>query len=287
MIIVTGANGQLGRAIVEQLLHRGTAPEQIAVSVRDPDKASALAGRGVSVRRGDFDDPQGPRQAFEGASRVLIISADSTGEQTVRQHNRAIEAASAAGAQRILYTRHMGARSDSAFEPMPDHAAAEAKLAESGVAFTSLRNGFYAANALQLMSRALQTSELYAPEDGKVAWTSHADLAEAAAILLADEHRFDGMTPPLTASEAFDMTDLAAIVSELTGRRIKRIVVPDEQWRDNMVSHGAPESVADLLVGLFVAARRGDFSQVDPTLESMLGRRPQTMREILAAALSG
>ncbi|MYZ46880.1 NAD(P)H-binding protein [Propylenella binzhouense] len=284
MIIVTGANGQLGGAIVAQLLARMPA-NQIGVSVVDPAKATAFTEQGIRVRRGDFTDPASLAEAFEGASQVLVVSTDATGERAVRMHTEAIEAAAKAGARRILYTSHMGARPDSPFPPMPDHAATEAVLQHCGVAFTSLRNGFYAASALQLLDRGLKSGEIYAPEDGKVAWTTHADLAEAAAIALGGESGLDGLTPPLTAGEAFDFDDLAAIASEITGRQIKRIVVADARWRETLVSHGAPEAQADLLVGIFQASRRGDFATVDPTLERLLGRPPQTMRDVLAATL--
>ncbi|PYE13214.1 hypothetical protein [Paraburkholderia silvatlantica] len=133
--------------------------------------------------------------------------------------------------------------------------------------------------------QGLKSGEIYAPEDGKVAWTTHADLAEAAAIALGGERGLEGLTPPLTAAEALDFNDLAAIASEIAGRQIKRIVVSDARWRETLISHGAPEAQADLLVGIFQASRRGDFTTVDPTLERLLGRPPQTMREVLAATL--
>src|SRR4051795_5665261 len=144
MIVVTGANGQLGRAIVEHLKARIPAAD-IGVSVRDPKKAEDL---GVRVRRGDFDDPVSLEHAFEGATQVLIVSAATTGEAALRQHRTAIEAARNAGAERIVYTSHMGANRASAFAPMPDHAATEATLEASTVPFTSLRNGFYAASGV-------------------------------------------------------------------------------------------------------------------------------------------
>jgi NAD(P)H dehydrogenase (quinone) len=286
MIIVTGANGQLGQGITEQLLKRVPAG-QVGVSVRHQQQAQRLSERGVRVRHGDFDDAASLRHAFEDATQVLIISVDSTGDAALRQCRTAIEAARAAGAKRILYTSHMGSNPASPFAPMPDHAATEAVLQASGVAFTSLRNGFYAANGLMLMGQALQTGQLIAPEDGPVSWTAHADLAEAAAIVLADEGRLDGLTPPLTAPEALDLADIAAIASELTGRPVTRVTVTDEQYRAGLVSHGVPAPQADMLAGLFAASRQGEFAAVDPTLERLLGRPPLSMRDVLAASLPG
>lgn len=114
MIIVTGANGQLSRAVTERLLERFPA-EQIGVSVRDPQKARNLEERGVRVRRGDSEDAESLTHALEGASRVLIVSVDSTGEEAVRKHRAAIEAARTVGAERVFYTSHAGSDPISAF----------------------------------------------------------------------------------------------------------------------------------------------------------------------------
>ena len=284
MIVVTGAAGQLGRAVVEGLLTRLPAG-QIVASVRDPAKVTAFAERGVEVRRGDFAEPDSLAAAFAGAVQVLVVSVDKLGEAALRLHHAAIKAARAAGARRVLYTSHMGAREDSPFTPGADHAATEAFLAQGGMPFTSLRHGFYAESALHLIGHGLQLGEIRAPEDGPVSWTARADLAEADAILLAEEGRLGGITPPLTAPEAFTMADLAAVASELTGREIKRVTVSDDEWRDASVAQGVPAPMVDMLLGMYRAARRGDFAAVDPTLEMLLGRRPDTMRDVLAATL--
>lgn len=284
MIVVTGATGPLGRAVVQHLLTR--VPEgHLGASVRDPAKAADLAERGVHVRRGDFADPDTLPAAFAGATQVLIVSVDQLGEPARQRHRAAIVAARAAGARRVLYTSHMGARADSPFAPASDHAEAEAVLAEQRAPFTSLRHGFYAESAMHLIGHGLAAGEIRAPEDGPVSWTARADLAEADAILLADEGRLDGVTPPLTAPEAFTMSDLAAIASEVTGREVRRVTVSDVEWRETTVAHGVPAPVAEMLLGMYQAARRGDFAAVDPTLGALLGRRPQTMRDVLAAHL--
>jgi NAD(P)H dehydrogenase (quinone) len=273
MIVVTGATGLLGGAVVERLLGKVPAAE-IGVSVRDPAKATALAERGVRVRRGDYDDAASLAHAFEGAEQLLLVSAAATGEPALRQHATAIDAARAAGVRRIVYTSHMGANPASAFAPMPDHAATEAMLEASGLAFTALRNGFYASSGRMLLGQAFETGELAAPADGPVSWTAHDDLAEAAAIVLTDEGRFEGPTPPLTGSAALD---LAALAAEVLGRPIRRTVLTDAQYREAL-----PEPVAEMLLGLFAASRAGEFAAVDPTLGELLGRPPLTVRDVLA-----
>ncbi|MBC7808564.1 MAG: SDR family oxidoreductase [Akkermansiaceae bacterium] len=288
MIIVTGATGHLGRAIVEKLV--GLVPaSQVGASVRDPKKATDLEGLGVRVRQGDFEKPESVRHAFEGAAQVLIVSSNAraSGGDTLAQHRSAIEAARAVGARRIVYTSHMAASDASAFPPMLDHAATENMLRESGLAWTALRHGFYAASGIMLMGDALETGVLAAPTDGKVSWTAHADLAEVAAIVLADEGRYDGPTPPLTGSEALDLADLAATASELSGRPVRRETITDEEVRAKMAARGAPGPAADIALGLYAASRKGEFAAVDPTLEQLLGRRPIRMRDLIAEKVSG
>lgn len=147
-----------------------------------------------------------------------------------------------------------------------------------------LRNGFYASTVERLLGRALQTGELVAPADGPVSWTAHADLAEAAAIVLADEGRFDGPTPPLTGPDALDLADIARIASDLTGRTIRRVVADDDGWTAGLVEHGVPASQATMLLGMFHAARRGEFAATDPTLRHLLGRETTPLRAVLAAS---
>lgn len=283
MIVITGANGALGRAVVDRVLDR-VAPEQVAVCVRDATAAQPLADRGVRVRQGDFAEPASLAPAFDGASRVLVVSVNATGADAVALHRNAFTAARDAGASRVVYTSHMGANPASPFAPMPDHAATEKALRETGVPYTALRNGFYAASAVMLLQAALATGELAVPEDGPIAWTSHADLAEAAATALTDD-ALDGVTAPLTAAEALDMTDVAAAASAVTGKAIRRVVVSPEEYRERLVTHGVPAAAAGMLVGLFAAARLGDFSRTDTALAELLGRAPQTLRDVLAARL--
>ncbi|MFC0385812.1 Rossmann-fold NAD(P)-binding domain-containing protein [Muricoccus vinaceus] len=148
----------------------------------------------------------------------------------------------------MLYTSHMGSRDDALFAPASDHAATEAFLAQAGLPFTSLRHGFYAESALHLIGRGIEAGEIHAPE-------------------------------------VFTMAELATIASELTGREVKRVTVSDDEWLDATLAQGVPAPRAEMLLGMYRAARRGDFATTDPTLEKLLGRRSQTMRDVLASVL--
>ncbi len=287
MIVVTGATGALGRQIVEQLLDRLPA-NQIGASARDPAKAQALSGRGVRVRQGDFDNPDTLKTAFEGATQVLIVSSNARayGGDPNSQQYAAVEAARDAGVRRIVYTSHMGVSAASAFPPMHDHAAAEAMLRDSGVAWTALRNGFYASTVPMMVGDAVSSGVLAAPRDGQVSWTAHADLAAAAVEVLLQEGRFEGPTPPLTASEALDLDDVAAILADLHGKPIRRKFIDEEEFSAGMAAHGVPPVVVRITVAMYRAAGAGEFTAVDPTLAALLGRPPTRLREVLAAGIN-
>jgi NAD(P)H dehydrogenase (quinone) len=284
MYIVTGATGHTGSQIVKKLITLVPA-SKVGVSVRDPQKARDLEAAGVRVRRGDFAEPDSLRHAFEGATQVLIVSTN--GGDAEGQHRNAIEAARAAGAQRILYTSHMGVRATSPYLPMRFHAATEELLSGCGVRWISLRNGFYSESALFALGEALTTGVIELPADGKVNWTARADLAEANAIILADEQYPVGPTAPLTSPEVLDFSDIAKIASDLLGRPVTRSVPSDAELRTKMGARRIPDAYVDILFGMFEATRDGNFAAIDPTLTQLLGRPPTTMRSFLAQTLKG
>jgi len=286
MIVVTGATGKLGSAVVESLLNRVPA-EQIGVSVRDAAKAAALAERGVRVREASFDDPAALEAAVEGADTVLVISTDVMGEPNVRRCLAAVDAAVKAGARRVVYTSHMGCNADSLFQACRDHAQVEEHLAASGVAWTALRNGFYALSALQFAEYGIQGGDVAVPEDGPVSWTTHRDLADAAAAVLAGEVSYEGPTPPLTSTHTSTFEEIAQIGAEITGRPVVRTVISDEAFVQQMLGYGTPEVVARQLLGMFQAARAGEFELTDPALEQILGRPSEGMREVIQERFAG
>ncbi|MDT0350261.1 NAD(P)H-binding protein [Pseudonocardia charpentierae] len=280
MIIVTGATGALNGATVDHLLERVPADE-ITVAVRDVAKAERFAERGVGVRRGDYGDPGSLPCAFEGADQLLLVSSNDPGADAVSLHRAAIEAAMAVGVGRILYTSHQGAGIDSAFAPARVHAATERLLAESGVAWTSLRNGFYAHSLNWLAGSWRETGVIPVPADGPVSWTAREDAAEAAAVVIASNGAYDGPTT-LTAGSAPTFQDVAVIASELTGDEITCVVSDPDEWIAAQVTQGMNEFAAHFTLGMYLAAAEGRFAGVDPLLGELLGREPQTVRDLLA-----
>jgi NAD(P)H dehydrogenase (quinone) len=280
MIIVTGATGALNGATVEHLLKLMPASE-IVVAVRDPARARHFADRGVTVRRGDYADPDSLPDAFAGADQLLLVSSSDPNADAVSLHRAAIDAAVAAGAGRILYTSHQGAAPDTPFAPGRDHAATEQLLARSGVAWTSLRNGFYAHSLNWLTGPWRETGVIAVPADGPVSWTAREDAAEAAAVILASNGAHDGPTT-LTARAALTFGEVAIVASELTGRTIERVVMDQDEWAAAQIAAGQPEFVVRFTLPMYQAAHEGFFSGADPLLGTLIGREPQTVRDALA-----
>jgi len=281
MIVITGATGALNGATVDHLLERMPARE-IAVVARDTAKADRFAQLGIEVRRGDYGDPASLPAAFDGADQLLLVSSSDPTADGVGLHRTAIDAAVAAGVGRILYTSHQGAALDTPFGPGRDHAATEQLLADSGVAWTSLRNGFYAHSLGWLTGPWRDAGVIAVPADGPVSWTSRDDEAEAAAIVIATDGGYEGPIT-LTAASAPTLDDVAIMASEIAGHRIERIVVDDEEWVAAQIAAGRPEMMARFTLGMYRAAREGFFAGVDPLLGTLLRREPTPARAALEA----
>jgi len=284
VIVLTGVTGKLGSRTLKALRDDLPATE-LAVSVRDPGKVTDLGNAGISVRSGDYTDPASLSRSFAGADTLFLVSAAAFGDEAIRQHRNAIEAAQQAGIERIVYTSHQGASAESEFESCRDHATTEALLADSGMRWTALRNGFYADTISTYLAQAHE-GVMYLPKDGPVSWTTHDDLAAAAAVVLRNGAAPDGPTPPLTASEVHGVASIAALAAEMSGRPYRHEVVDDDSYVANLEGYGVPPNVASALLGVFRASRAGEFDVVDPELASLVGRPPQTVETTVRSSVA-
>lgn len=280
MIIITGATGALNGATADHLLEHVPVSEVI-VAVRDPGKAQRFTDRGVEVRRADYADPSSLPAAFDGADQVLLVSSSDPRADAVGLHRAAIDAAVNVGVGRILYTSHQGAAANTPFGPGRDHAATEELLHESGVAWTSLRNGFYAHSLNWLLGPWRETGLITVPVDGPVSWTARGNAAEAAGAIIATNRPYDGPIT-LTANAAPTFTDIAQMASELMGHEIGCEVIGEDPWIATQVAAGQQESIARFMLGMYQAAHQGFFAGVDPLLGKLLGREPDTVRDLLS-----
>ena len=279
MIVITGATGVLNGATAEHLLTRLPAAE-LAVVARDTGKAGPFADRGIEVRYGDYADPASLPDAFAGASQLLLVSSSDPAADAVALHRAAIDAAVTAGVGRVLYTSHQGAAADTPFGPGRDHAATERVLAESGLPWTSLRNGFYTHSLQWLLGPWRETGVITVPADGPVSWTSRSDAAEAAAAIILSDGAYDGPVT-ITASGAPTFKDIAGIASDIAGRAVRLELLDPENWIRAQTAAGNPEFMARFLLGMYQAAADGFFAGTNPLLPTLIGHEPQSVRDYL------
>jgi NAD(P)H dehydrogenase (quinone) len=281
-IVVTGASGQLGHMVAMQMLDR-LPPEEVILVTRRPHALEAFAERGAQVRFGDFDDPESLPPAFAGADRMLQISTNNIGDR-VAQHRAAIDAAAAAGVRHVTYT--------SLTNPVPghptgmvvdEHRETEQLLMASGMAWTVMRFGAYADLQVPLGAMAVSYGKLVTNAgDGRIAPISRQDCAAAAvAVLTSDGHA--GQIYDVTGPEALSQTDIAALVSEVSGRPIEVVAIGDRKLAWGLARLGAPKPVARAIVNLGVATRENYFDLVDPSFETLTGRRARSLRDVLMA----
>ena len=280
--LVTGANGKLGRAVVETLLKTVPA-DRLAVSVRDPAKAEDLRAKGVEVRQGDFDRPDSLDQAFAGVERILIISTDGDTETRIRQHTNAVDAAARAGVRFIAYTSLANAGASRLFLA-PPHQAAETAIFQTGIPYSILRNNWYLENELATVQAVRQGAPwVTSAGNGRVGWALRREYAEAAANVLSGSGH-DNTIYELSG-ELLTQDEFAAAVGEALGREVPVQHVDDETYANIMRQAGVPDAAIPFVVGIQQGIREGNLEVRSSDFAKLLGRPPTPMREGLKELL--
>lgn len=279
---VTGASGKLGRLVIKNLLDRCPAEDVVAI-VRDPAKVADLSEAGVEVRVASYDDREALEAAMTGLDEVLLISSNEVGRR-VAQHVNAIDAAKAVGVKRLVYTSAPKATTAS-LVLAPEHKATEEYLEASGLAYTILRNNWYTENYAPAVSKAAETGELVAAAgSGRVASASRADYAEAAAIVLLGQGH-EGKVYELSGDHAWDYTQLAATIAEVTGRPCVYKAVEPAELKAAMIAAGADEGAAGFVAALDANIAEGALADATDDLRTLLGRPTTPLRETIKQLL--
>ncbi len=277
-ILVTGATGQLGRLIIESLLERGTAADQIIAGARDVSKAADLGVRAVHL---DYTDAASIAAALEGVDTVMLVSGSEVG-QRVAQHRAVIDAAADAGVTKFVYTSAPKATT-SDLVLAPEHKATEAAIAASGLPAVILRNNWYTENYLGDLATAAQTGVLSAGAgEGRVASASRKDFADAAAVVLLEDGHI-GEVYELAGDVAWNYSDLAAAFAEVLGREVTYAPLGFDEQVSALRSFGLDEGTAGFVATLDAGIREGALADTDGTLARLIGRPTTPLVEGLRA----
>lgn len=278
MILVTGATGNLGTATIEHLLKNTTA-DNIVAFARDENKARHLKEKGVEVRIGNLDDTASLDSAMQGIENVLLIS--TLDHHRIQQHKNVVDAAKKGGIKRIAYTGvSLKDVNTSAIKTlMESHFQTEDYIKESGLAYTFLRNTLYTDVIPMHVGEKVFESGIYLPAgDGKVPYALRREMGEAAAnVLLQNGH--ENKTYEITGSELYSYTDVAQVLSELSGKNIAYTDVEATTFSELLKQSGVPEFLASIKTGFATDIKNDQFEIVSKDLEILLGRKLASLKD--------
>jgi NAD(P)H dehydrogenase (quinone) len=295
-IAVTGASGPFGRTSLEGLLDRGVPAEDLIAITRSPERLKDLAARGVSVRYGDYDQPESMLHAASGAETLLLISATLVGHR-VPQHKAAIESARTAGVQHIIYTSYTGKDPLSGTNPslaVRDHRATEDILLRSGLEWTVLRNSQYSEAVVEAMAPSIIIPGRWVTStgQGRIAQVTRNDCVRAAVAATAGAGERNRIYE-ITGSELLTFREIAGIFTDITGREIEFVDTDDNGMYAHFDALGIPRTAhepsavknipwcSDDMVSVEQSIRLGCMAVCTTDVEQLTGRPAMSLREYL------
>jgi NAD(P)H dehydrogenase (quinone) len=263
LIGITGATGHVGGGVVRHLQGDGL---PLRLLVRDPARAPQVPG--AEVARLSYGDPAAV-EALAGVETLFMVSAAEDAER-VAQHRGLVEAAAEAGVRHVVYTSFVGAGETAGFLLGRDHGATEDIIRSTGLAHTFLRDNFY----VEVWADFGGTeSVIRGPAgDGRMAAVSRRDVAAVAAHVLRDPGAHAGATYDLTGPEALTLTEVAEVLTRVTGRPHTFVDETMEEARASRSSYGAPDWLVDAWISTYTAIRDGELEHVSNDVPRLLGR---------------
>jgi NAD(P)H dehydrogenase (quinone) len=275
-LAVTGSTGAVGGMVARRLAAAGI-PQRLLV--RSLDRAPQLPEASPVVCT--YADRAAGAVALAGVETLLMVSA-AENKDRIDEHRAFVDSAEQAGVRHIVYTSFYGAAPDATFTLGRDHYATEEHIKAAGMDYTFLRDNLY----LDFMSALVGDDDVIRGPagDGRVAAVTRADIAEVATVVLQDPAAHRNRTYHLTGPESLTMTEIAAELSRALGRTITfqhetlaEAYASREKW-------GAPDWQVDAWVSTYTSIAAGEMAAVTTDVETVLGRRPQSLADLLAGS---
>ena len=281
-IAITGATGQLGNLVIEQLLQL-TAAQNIVALVRKIDKAEHFKVQGIEPREFDYDRPETLVPALLGIDKLLLISANEIGRRTP-QHQAVIDAAKVAGVPYLAYTSLLRADT-SPLGLAQEHRETEKLIQDSGITYTFLRNNWYSENYLAGVAHTIEIRTLFgAAQDGRISSASRIDYAEAAAKVLTSTGH-ENKTYELAGSESFSLSDLATFIGQAVNKDIIYQNLSAEEYTQGLTQAGLPAGLVDVIVDADIQTIQGAMYSDSKDLEQLIGHKTTSIQDAIKAAL--
>lgn len=289
MILVTGATGKFGKAAINFLLEKGVNPSEISALVRSKEKATDLREKGITIKIGDYNEYDGLVNAFTGVDKLLFVSGSEIETREV-QHKNIVDAAKEAGVKYIAYTsfiRNTAVENSSIAFLQDTHVKTENWIKESGIPYTILQNALYMDMIPIFAGEAVLNNALILQpaEQGKSNSVLREELAEVAANVITREGH-ENKIYPLSNPEAHTYQNVAEIISEASGKKIKYQSPRAEEFQTTLTALGVPAEYIGLFTAFSVAQAKGELELNDSTLEKLLGRKPITAKVYLTKIYS-
>ncbi|MCX7798025.1 MAG: SDR family oxidoreductase [Melioribacter sp.] len=280
MILITGANGNLGRTTIEFLLKKN--PNlSISALVRSEEKANDLKSKGIQVVVGDYFDYKSLLNAMQDIEILLFISS-STLKDRFTQHLNVVNAAKESKIKHIIYTSVLRAKPNSKFTAGIDHYKTEQEILNSGINYTIMRNTYYAEILPAIVDNAFESGVIYySAGQAKANFALRTEMAEANAAILLEPYNHQNKVYEITSLSTYNFDEIAAMLSEIFSRKIEYIDIPVKTLKDNLSKLGMPYEIVDLMGSVAESIREGEFNYIGTELEKLIGRRPTDLKDFL------
>ncbi|KAE8339538.1 hypothetical protein BDV24DRAFT_135763 [Aspergillus arachidicola] len=285
--LITGATGGLGKHVLNYFVENVPFSEFAAAS-SNPQNKSKFEDRGIAFRHVNYDDPQSLETGLRDVENLLFVS--SSGYSRGEQHSNVINAAKKAGVKHVWYTSlAFGGFSDDSKAPVQqDHLLTEKLLRESGLTYTSIREGIYAEAFTVFLDWYPKKTTVTLPADGEVAFTSRPELGEATARIMI-RGGYENQIVLFTAEETITAKELVDVINDSTGRQVKLNLVSPEEYLDTHSIHdqrGKPREHFEWIATVWDEITKGSLRTIHPLMHEILGREPTKPRDAVRKLLT-
>ncbi len=265
---ITAATGHLGVKIVEEAL-KYIDPKNLVLTVRNPEKARYFQKQGIQIRQANYRSADALKEAFIGTDVLIYIpSLTFPSVARIMEFENAILAAEKTGVNQFIFIGFMADHGNNPFKMSPFFGYVQRRLASGTIPYTYIRNGMYSDPLPPYLPELAKRGKvLYPVGNERISFVSREDLAKAI-VQIALKEEWHGNEYTLTGPKAWSMTELAELLSQVSGTPIIYDPLSNEEFA---ALYDEPKGFGPVLVSLYEAAAKGLMAEVTEDFESITG----------------